>query len=67
MMPMSPICYGFFLSGLSVMAQAEAEPVMSEMDYWACRWALECRPAAGESLTSPPVTQRLKQTCLLIS
>ena len=28
---------------------------------------LSCRPAAGDSLTSPPVTQRLKQTCLLIS
>ena len=36
------------------MAQAEAEPVMSEMDYWACclRWALAPRPAAGESLSS---------------
>ena len=58
----------FFWARLYVMVQAEAEPVMSEMEKWACRyWALCCRPAAGDSLTSPPVTQRLKQTCLLIS
>ena len=65
MMPLSSIYYGFW-TGLSVMGQAEAEPVMSEMDDWAAAGPWTAHQLLGIP-SPPPVTQRLKQTCLLIS
>ena len=55
MMPLSSIYYGFW-TGLSVMGQAEAEPVMSEMNYWAAAgpWT------AHQLLGIPSLHQSLK-------